>query len=392
MSFKWLLIALILMPSISVQVYAVAEEPPKMLGQKMIYDPINKTIILFGGSYYSGHYTFYGDTWSLETAKDTWTKLQTTGSPNARFNAGMVYDSDHKKIILFGGFSASDRIGDTWTYDVATKTWVNMYPSTSPSRRSDMGIAYDEGAKKIVIFGGYGLNDRIQGDTWVYDVEANMWTQKTPVNHPTARYGGVMVYDSYTKKTLLFGGHLEDQNGKDLGYENEIWAYDYSGDNWEKITTQNKPPARYWHDLAYNPEGQKIILFGGSQGGGNDLGDTWIYSCKDKSWSKVASIENPDMRSQPSLAYDSSIKSTVMFGGADFKAQGDFLYYNDVWVLSQDSQWKKLTADTLPPTPVNPPEFSIPGFGPIELCVGLVLASVVLLARKYFRLIIYNGN
>ncbi len=383
MNYKWLLLFLILLPCISVQVHAVAEEPPKMLGQKMIYDPVNKKIILFGGSYYSGQYTFYGDTWSLDTAKNIWTKLQTTGSPTARFNAGMVYDGDSRKVILFGGFSASDRIGDTWTYDVATKTWKNMYPSTSPSRRSDPGIAYDAEAKKVIIFGGYGFNEVIKlDDTWVYDVETNIWTQKNPSTHPIARYGGVMVYDSYSKKTLLFGGHMQGQSGNSLGYENEIWAYDYAGDNWEKITTQNKPPARYWHDLAYDPEGHKIILFGGSQGGSNVLSDTWIYSCKEKSWSKVTSTENPDKRSQPSLAYDLSIKSTVMFGGADFKAQNDLLYYNDVWVLNQDNQWKKLTADTLPPTPVKPPESSIPGFGSLEFSIGLALAYILLITLR----------
>ena len=157
-----------------------------------------------------------------------------------------------------------------------------------------------------------------------------------PANKPTGRYGGIMVYDSYTEKCLLFGGHLVDANGKDFGYENEIWAYDYAVD-WEMLPTQNKPPARYWHDLAYDPDGYRIILFSGSQGGGNDLGDTWIYSCRDKTWAKVASTENPVARAQPSLAYDTSSRKTVMFGGADFVAAGNFVYYNDVWALDQNN-------------------------------------------------------
>ncbi len=372
-----LIVILLLSSSLCARVNAVTEEPSKRLGQKMIYDPVNDRVILFGGSYYSGQYTFYGDTWSLDVGSGTWTKLNTVGSPDGRFNIGLVYDSDQRKIVLFGGFSANDRIGDTWIYDIAANTWTAVTPQVSPPRRSDMGIAYDAGARKVVIFGGYGLGDRILGDTWVYDVEANTWTQMAPEIHPTARYGGIMVYDSYTEKVLLFGGHME-QDGRSLGYDNEVWAYEYESDSWEKIPTTNKPPARYWHDLSYDPERHRIILFGGSQGGGNDLEDTWIYSCEDSSWSNVISAENPEARSQPSLAYDVSTGMTVVFGGADFKIQEEFLYYNDVWTLDANNQWSRLSAGT----PSEPSGSSIPGFQPVTLMAGFTLAALILVGAR----------
>jgi hypothetical protein len=381
MNLRLLLVILLITPSLGIHAYASVNQPPKMLGQKMIYDPVGQKIILFGGSYYSTSYTFYGDTWSLDTAKNEWTKLTTNGSPSARFNHAMVYDSDRREIVLFGGFSASDRIGDTWIYNIADNKWTNVSPQTGPSRRSDPGAAYDAKANKVVIFGGYGLGDKIQGDTWVFHVEQKTWTQMKPTNKPMGRYGGIMVYDSYTEKCLLFGGHLEDENGKDYGYENEVWAYDYAGDNWEKVSTQNKPPVRYWHDLVYDTDGQRIILFGGSQGGGNDLGDTWIYSCRDKAWTKVASTENPAARAQPSLAYDKSTKKTVMFGGADFVAAGNFIYYNDVWALDQNNQWARLLAGAQTITPTQPAS-GVPGFQPIEVVAGLAISTAMLLLVK----------
>jgi N-acetylneuraminic acid mutarotase len=372
-----LMIVLLLSNSLCTGVNAVTEEPSKRLGQKMIYDPVNDRVILFGGSYYSGHYTFYGDTWSLDVESGTWTKLNTVGSPDGRFNIGMVYDSDNRKIVLFGGFSANDRIGDTWIYDIAANTWTAVTPQVSPPRRSDMGIAYNAGARKVVIFGGYGMGDRILDDTWAYDVEANTWTQMAPETHPIARYGGIMVYDSYTGKVLLFGGHMVGDAG-DLGYENEVWAYEYESDSWERIPATNKPPARYWHDLAYDPDGHRIILFGGSQGGGVELGDTWIYSCEAKSWSKVASTGSPEPRSQPSMAYDASAKRTVMFGGADLKSPGDFLYYNDVWTLDANNQWSRLSTGT----PSEPSGSSIPGFQPVTVMAGFTLAALMLVGAR----------
>ncbi len=360
---------------------AAGDTPPKMLGQRMVYDPVGHRIIMFGGSYYSGSYTFYGDTWSLDSASGVWTDLRLSGSIEARFNHPMVYDGDRKEIVVFGGFTASDREGDTWVYDLAANAWTRVYTTTSPSRRSDPGAAYDQKAKKVIIFGGYGLDDEIKGDTWAYDAATRTWTQMNPANSPARRYGGVMVYDTYSERCLLFGGHLKATDGRDLGYENEIWAYDYAADDWEMIQTQGKPPARYWHDLAYDTDRQAIILFGGSGRADNELGDTWMYSCRENAWTRINSANAPAARSQPSLAYDASVKKTVMFGGADFVTSGNFVYYNDVWALDENNQWSQLVADeqTNPPTR---PAAGVPGFQPIGIVTGLALASIMLILTR----------
>jgi N-acetylneuraminic acid mutarotase len=187
-----------------------------------------------------------------------------------------------------------------------------------------------------------------------------------------------MIYDTYTGKCLLFGGHLTASDGRDLGYENEVWAYDYAADDWQRITTTTKPPARYWHDLAYDPEGNNIILFSGSQGGGTDLGDTWVYSCREAKWTQVTSMVSPPARSQPSMAYDTETKSTIMFGGADFVSQGDFNYYNDVWALGADNQWEQLTTSEQT-SPTGQTSSGVPGFGILEVSAGVCLGVAVLL-------------
>jgi hypothetical protein len=68
---------------------------------------------------------------------------------------------------------------------------------------------------------------------------------------------------------------------------------------------------------------------------------------------------------------------TVMFGGADFKIQGEFLYYNDVWALDENDQWRRLSAGA-----PSAPESSIPGFQPVTLMTGITLAAIVLVFAK----------
>lgn len=375
------LLLLVLLSCPSVQASAL-ETPPRMLGQKMIYDPVGQNVILFGGSYYSDAYTFYGDTWSFNVENATWAKVEATGSPGGRFNAGMAFDSDSRKVVLFGGFSASGRKGDTYIYDIASESWKNAYTSGGPSMRSDASMAYDAGAKKVVLFGGYGRDEVKCDDTWVYDVSSNTWTEMNPSTHPQARYGSVMVYDSYSEKCLLFGGHMVQTTAPydSLGYENEVWAYDYAADGWEKLATENKPPARYWHDLAYDPVGNRIILFGGSQGRSNDLGDTWVYGCREAKWTQVSSTVSPSARTQPSLCYDSRTKKTLLFGGADFIASGSFTYYNDVWAMGEDNQWVELVLGE--PTVPTPKNTSVPGFQPTVVAAAIAVAVAVMLLQK----------
>jgi hypothetical protein len=225
-----------------------------------------------------------------------------------------------------------------------------------------------------------GAGTRAQGDTWAFDTETRTWTQMNPANKPARRYGSIMVYDSYTGKCLLFGGHLTADDGRDLGYENEIWAYDFAADDWEMLQMTTKPPARYWHDLAYDPEENRIILFSGSQGGGNDVGDTWVYRCREGAWTKVTPKISPPARSQPSMTYDARGKRTMMFGGADFSTSSTFIYYNDVWVLGADNERVELVAgETSTPAQTSP---GVPGFQPLEVVAGVVVVVAVITVAK----------
>ncbi len=365
-----------------------ADEPPEIMGQGMVYDSAGKQVILFGGSHYSNGYTMYRDTWSLDVQRGAWNKATTKG-PTGRFNMGMAYDGDQSKIVLFGGMGPTGRQGDTWVYDIASKTWVNAYPSTAPHGRSDPGMTYDAGAKRVILFGGYvdahlGEPDSASNETWAYDMASNSWSRMNPETSPGARYGCAMVYDSYTKKTLLFGGHFFTSSPayKDLGYDDEVWAYSYLEDSWEKLVTDTKPPERYWHALSYDTDLNRVVLFGGNQGGGNDLGDTWVFDCRTNKWSQVASTNNPEPRSLVSMTYDSNVKRTVLFGGADFTTGSAFSYFNSVWMLDQSGQWRRMTigAETKPPAPEST---GIAGYPPVAVLIGIGCALLLIKFTRF---------
>jgi hypothetical protein len=43
----------------------VSAAPEERLGHRMIYDPVDKQIILYGGAVWDDEYTFYGELWGV---------------------------------------------------------------------------------------------------------------------------------------------------------------------------------------------------------------------------------------------------------------------------------------------------------------------------------------
>ena len=87
-------------------------------------------------------------------------------------------------------------------------------------------------------------------------IETWRWTQKQDIG-PPPRARLSMVYDSSSKKIVLFGGDTNTELVNDTWeWENEIWTQ----------VADMGPSARFYHSMAYNSSSKKIVLFGGSDG------------------------------------------------------------------------------------------------------------------------------
>jgi hypothetical protein len=140
-----------------------------------------------------------------------------------------------------------------------------------------------------------------------------------------------MVYDSTRKSVILFGG----RDGNDL---NDTWELTWNGSNatWTKLNLwpSNLPSARSGHSMVYDSSRKSVILFGGyGSGGGNYLNDIWFGD--NATWTEVnvGTSTMPSARSGHTMVYDSTRKSTILFGGYGvININGTT--YNDTWTLS----------------------------------------------------------
>ena len=186
----------------------------------------------------------------------------------------------------------------------AANTPATAAPLTAPTNpqpvgRYDASMTYDPALGFVLLFGGANVTEYptscgghpyaivctvVIGDTWGFS--DGVWTNLTVHiigSSPTARWGAPMAYSPQSQTVMLYGGSTA------TGYVSDCWTF--SGN---RVTNQyywtacNQgglfPPARAFGGLTYDITDSELVLFGGVSTTG-PLGDTWTYS--GSSWTQL---------------------------------------------------------------------------------------------------------
>jgi uncharacterized protein (TIGR03437 family) len=259
----------------SVQVAGAAGgTPPARFGHTLIFDPVRKRLVLFGGQ--AG--TFYSDTWAFDIAGGTWQQLSPDGAgPSRRYGHSAIYETARDRMVISHGFTDAGRFDDTWAFDLKTNSWTNLSPPDNrPLRRCLHHAAYDPASSRMYLYGGCssGYGPCPQGDLWAFDLNRNQWTQlasSASSGSPPAREHYGMAFDIARGRLQVFGGE-----GSAL--LNDTWDYIPSTDTWEQTPLNGPPPSpRQRHEAAYAVDSGATFFFGGMTADGlsNQL---WMLS------------------------------------------------------------------------------------------------------------------
>jgi N-acetylneuraminic acid mutarotase len=224
----------------------------------------------------------------------------------------------------------------TTTELVQSGAWTRLGPTGNmPAARRGHSMAYDAAGRRIVLFGGWNGKDDYS-DTWAYDPATNTWTDLKPAGMiPSARHDHALVYDPDRERLILFGG--TSANTTFVGM-NDTWTYDLRANTWEKLSpTGDLPVGRSVHSMTYDPGSKRMILFGGSAQG-DYLADTWAYDPGADSWEQLSRTgDSPPGQCAGSLVYDEGLGQILLFGG------WDGTYLADTWVYNPAADdWTRL--------------------------------------------------
>jgi len=356
--------------------------PRPRAGASLAYHKNVKQVFMIGGADFGGTGDYYHETWAWDGF--LWTKINTAHNPPyCRFISCISYDSKRDRIVVFGGFGASN---DLWEFDSTEWDWVNVIPASVPiaydaamgfdnianstyligteyymevltwlwdgskweivnigglPERNYVAYAVDESRGIGVLFGGRAVVDRRLGDTWEFD--GTNWIEVLPgsdPNRPPHRYVSALGYDGSNEQMILFGGYHLAFDGSQV-YLDDTWAR--KDGSWTELNPPVSPNRRYAHAMAWDDYRQELVLFGGrDRTAGADIfcNDTWVW--KNGQWEQRFPAVYPSLRGFCKMSYDRAKKVIVLTGG--YAPAG---YLSDTWEWNGEN-WNKVADGDFP--------------------------------------------
>ena len=184
-----------------------------------------------------------------------------------------------------------------------TPSWTVLTTSGSGFEtiaRYSPAVVYNPASNRMIMFGGIidispippATNPINYNDLWVETNANGLGGTGTWINFiangdpssPPPRHGQLAVYDATNNRMILFGGC----EGGCLPVTNDVWVLSNADGTtgtpiWQQLNPSGAAPAaRTWGAAVYDAGSNSLIIFGGQNGGGCVVGctysDTWVLS------------------------------------------------------------------------------------------------------------------
>lgn len=223
------------------------------------------------------------------------------------------------------------------------RNWEKISPVVSPPGRHRSALAFFPPTGKLILYGGWGGWEVGQlSDTWEFDGKnwnkLHQYNIGTPIGPLT---GHAMVTDDVNNRLVLFGGFHID-GASQIWDRNNTYFFKFYNDwqkqMWELVSTATTPPARHGHAMAYDSSRRVVMMFGGITSSTRTLfNDTWEFD--GNNWQQIQTIAAPTPRWTPVMSYDYNRKKIVLHGGYNW----DDYHLTDTWEYdSSQKTWFKI--------------------------------------------------
>jgi N-acetylneuraminic acid mutarotase len=198
-------------------------------------------------------------------ATDSWRPISTAGAPNplGRHMHTAVWTGD--RMIVWGGHPFQCLSGvclaPGGVYDPVADTWTAINGSGSPSARYSHTAVWT--GSEMAIWGGRGLDATTLDSGGLYDPVAQTWRAISGPCTPSARVSHTAIWDG--NEILLWGGTSAGSGGQ--LYLQSGAKYNPATGSWRALRATGAPSARYGHIGVWM--GTSMFVWGGAGGLGN---------------------------------------------------------------------------------------------------------------------------
>lgn len=174
-----------------------------------------------------------------------------------------------------------------------------------------------------------------------FTVATGTWTAMTTGAAPDGRRGATVVWDSGGQRAIVWGGY---DGGGEVGTGGRY----HTGSGWSAVSTTSSPDARRDHTAVWT--GSKMIVWGGLRGS-TKLQDGGIYdpaAAAGSAWVATDGLDGdlPSARYGHTAVWDSVNSRMIVWGGYDgaYKANGAAMHQTD------GDKWAAVPSDAGIPT------------------------------------------
>ena len=302
-----------------------------------------------------------------------WTQLTPVHSPSARYGHVEIFDSYHRRFIVFGGTNGSSWYSDTWrlSADGCGVDWDSVSTTGGPPARAFASAIYDSLNNRMVVFGGQN-GSGLTNSTWVLNLSTWQWSDLSPSGTaPCARRGAAVAYNPSDPAMYLHEG--ETVAGAIASWDSWKLTLPTSGTpTWSRISPStsgclcdtinhactSQPQEAGFVSGVYDPhtcDGKtgRMLRIGGEDPTDKGTAISWGFGClafSDASWTQFS---EPPQVGLWATAYDRTRSRVIAFGGDDLNngVPGVYGYGNDLYTVDVTSNPPSWTSLSLSPSP-----------------------------------------
>lgn len=288
----------------------VATNGPEIAKPLLVYDEARGETLMLGTT---KEFKVEMYRWNEDAAR--WDPITGT-MPSCANEATLTYQAHNQRVLAIGGVCAESTFSDeTWEWDGST--WTKLTTTTATNRYVGSAVAYDRVHQRVVRFGGAGAFATVpDSSTYVYSNLVWRFTRHTGT--PAPRSLGSLRRDPVRGHLYLMGGLAEYSMGNSpVTYIDDFWVL--REEQWNDFTTPTMPQQCATPLTAFDTDRQVLVVF---------CGDGRVAEFDGSAWRAITGLtDTPDPRRFAALAYDQTLRKTVLFGGFD----DAFNYRDDTW-------------------------------------------------------------